>query len=411
MSINKTRHHFSFCYSMKQRLFYNLAITAWAGFFSVSIFGCNSDTRQQAQSVSIQETADLAREQVIIKFAKGFTLSNHDHFRVLNIFTNSGIDKDSTTYLLLERGTPIPEGFENTNVITTPIRSLVAMSSMHVGMLQFLEAESVLVGLSNTQYVFSQKVIAKIDSGKISEIGHDQGINQEKLIVLKPDLLMTMGSPNATSKQYPVVAQAGIPMLANSEWLETTPLARAEWVKLLAVLLHKESIANEKFGQIEEKYNALLQLTSNVSKHPTIVSGINTKDTWYMPSGENYMALFFANAGGSYPWKNTKGLGSVALNFEAVYPEALKADFWLNVGFDPKDTKKSLLALDKRYADFNAFKKGNIYSYNNSVNNKGSNDFFESGLMAPEVILADIIKILHPELLPKHQLVYYKQLQ
>ncbi len=376
----------------------------------LTVLSCNSQTSKQSETDSKEDTTQFSRENIEIKYAHGFTITNFNHYRIATIYSSTDTKRDSTTYLLLERGQPKPEGYDHAQLIETPIRSLVAMSSMHIGMLDFLESNAVLVGLSNTQYVYTPSVIAMIDSGKIAEIGRNQGINQEKLIVLNPDLLMTMGSSNAANKQYPSVAQAGIPMLANSEWLETTPLARAEWVKLLAVLLHKESLANEKFEILENQYNHLLQITKKLSNRPVVLSGINTKDTWYVPTGENYMAHFLMDAGGTYPWAHTQGQGSIPLNFEAVYPKALTADIWLNVGFDPNDTQSSLLGTDQRYADFKAFKTGKVYSYNNRVNDRGSNDFFESGLMAPEVVLADIIKILHPQLLPNHGLVYYKQL-
>ncbi|CAG5007668.1 hypothetical protein DYBT9275_04100 [Dyadobacter sp. CECT 9275] len=374
------------------------------------VAGCYTSTKENTERTSASSPTNY-KNQVRIKHAKGFTVQYHDHYKIVNIINPFSSSADSSGYLLLERGTDRPTGYEKHQLIEIPIRSMVAMSSMHIGLLGFLDAEQVLTGLGDLQYVFSPEVIKMIDSGKITQIGRNQGINAEKLISLHPDLVMDMGSPAGQTDQHPVLLQAGIPVLTNSEWVETSPLARAEWVKLLAVLLNKEELANARFDRIEKEYKRLVSLAKNATDKPGILSGLNTKDVWFMPTGDNFMSVFFEDAGGNYPWKNTHGTGSLTLNFETVYPEALLADFWLNVGFSNQDTRNSILQQDTRYSDFRAFKKGQMYSYNNRVNGRGANDFFESGVVAPEVVLADLIRILHPDLLPEHELVYYRQLK
>jgi iron complex transport system substrate-binding protein len=133
------------------------------------------------------------------------------------------------------------------------------------------------------------------------------------------------------------------------------------------------------------------------------------KGTWYLPAGDSYMAHFIEDAGGGYKWADTKGDGSLGLNFEAVAPEALTADYWLNIGY--VDTREGIAAKDPRYASFQSFKTGKLYNNNKKTNDLGSNDYWESGAVNPDVVLADMISILHPELLPGRTLVYYKQLK
>jgi iron complex transport system substrate-binding protein len=287
---------------------------------------------------------------------------------------------------------------------------MVLMSSMHVGLAGFLGAEEQIIGLGNLKYVSSPKVIQRIDAGKIQEIGHDQTLNEEQLVALQPDLLMATGSPTAQLNRYQTLRNAGVPVLINSEWVERTPLGRAEWVKLMAALLNKEAFVNQKFEQVEREYNRLTALSRSVTFKPTLISGMNAKDAWFVPDGDSYVTRFFLDAGGTYPWVNRRTTGSLPLNFEAVYPIALKADYWLNIGLNGVDSKKDVLAKDIRYADFNPFKSGQLYSYGKRVNSRGANDYWESGAVNPHRVLADLIKILHPELLPKHQLIYYKQL-
>lgn len=374
-------------------------------------FGCRSDSEKHSETTSATDSNDLYLQKVTVQFAEGFAIQYHPHFKTVQIFNRFETGTDTTKYLLLERGTPKPSGYLNHQIIEIPVKRLALTSSMHIGLLDYLEAENVLVGLSSLQYVYSPKVISMIDSAKVAEIGKDQGINEEKLITLHPDLIMTTGSSISKADQYRTLAEAGIPVLNNSEWIEKSPLARAEWVKLMAALLNKEEFVNKKFAETVASYEKLTQLTLTAASKPTTLSGLNTKDIWYVPSGDSYMARFIKDAGGVYPWDSTKNVGSVPLSFESVYPIALKADYWINVGFDAKDTRASISGMDKRYSDFKSFKNGKVFGYTARVNTRGSNDYFESGNMKPDVILADLVHIFHPNLLPDHQLVYYRQLK
>lgn len=379
-----------------------------------SLVFCQSCTKKSSQTDQIQTTPDgrnYFTHKVEIHHAKGFQIRYHDNYKVvtiLNPFEKSG---DKVEYLLLQRGTTAPKGFDPARTIEIPIRSLVAMSSMHVGLIDFLNEQKVLVGLGNLKYVSSPEVIKLITAGKIQEVGKDQGINEEKLVEMHPDLVMTTGSTISKMERYTTLTAAGVPVLINSEWVERTPLGRAEWVKLVAALMNKESIVNEKFAEVEKEYKRLTDLAKTVKTKPSIITGMNSKDAWFVPNGDSYMAQFFKDAGAAYHWEQTKATGSLPLNFETVYPIALNADYWLNVSIMGIAGKKELAQKDVRYADFKAFKENKIYSYNKRINDRGSNDYWESGAVNPHVVLADLIKILHPELLPDHQLVYYNPIR
>ncbi|MFT4032090.1 MAG: ABC transporter substrate-binding protein [Siphonobacter sp.] len=350
-------------------------------------------------------------ERVQIKHARGFRIKYYPTHKEVELVSPLEKGKDVVRYALVSRGAPHPKGFSPNQIIEIPLRSLVVMSSMHIGLVEFLQSESILVGLGNIQYVYSPKVIQLINQKKIVEIGKDQTINDELIITMKPDLVMAVGQPNSQLDRYKTLNAAGIPVLANSEWVETTPLGRAEWVKLMAILVNKEHLVNEKFAAIEKEYNRLKTLTQHTKTKPSIITGTSYKDSWYVPNGNSFMAQFFRDAGISYHWNATRASSSLPLNFEAVYPIGLKADYWLNVGISGSDTKKDILAKDKRYADFKAFKTGRLYSYSNRINSRESNDFWESGTVNPHLVLADLIRIVHPDLLPHHQLYYYKQLK
>lgn len=379
--------------------------------FAFTILGCGSGTEKNTKTTSPTNDTKGSDQKVDVKHAKGFSIQYIDNYKVVKILSPFEKTTDTTTYILVQRGNNPPKVSSKDIVIEIPVRSLALTSSMHIGLLSYLNSESVLTGLSSLQYVYSPKVIAMIDSGKVTEIGKDQTINQEKLVSMQPDLMMTTGNPSSKKEHYQLLSDAGIPVISNSEWVENTPLGRAEWVKLMAALLNEEELVNKKFAQTEAEYTRLTALASKAKTKPLVLSGLNMKDVWYMPNGNSYMAQFLKNAGGDFPWQATKEAGSLPLSFESVYPVALKADYWMNIGYDSRDTRNSILSQDKRYSDFKAFKTGKMYSYCNRTNSRGSNDFFESGNVEPEVILSDLIHIFHPELLPNHVLVYYKQLQ
>ncbi|KAA0990080.1 ABC transporter substrate-binding protein [Dyadobacter aurulentus] len=374
----------------------------------VLLQGCNTDKTSQEQQQGRQGKTSYS-DTTGVRYAKGFSIRYFDQYKIVSI-KSADPNSPEDQYILLEKGISRPEGFPDAQVIQIPLKSMVAMSSMHIGLLEFLGAESILTGLGSLQYVYSPSVNGMIKGGKVAEVGRDNGLNQEKLVEMHPDLVMTVGAPGAKKDSYTILKQAGIPVLANSEWIETTPLARMEWVKLAAALLNKEKVVNEKFDVIEKEYHRLTRLAGSVSTKPSVISGLNIKDIWFLPNGENYMSQFLKDAGADYYWGNTRGGGSLSLSFETVYPKALEAQYWVNVGFDKNDTRKSILAQDSRYTDFKAAKSGKMYSYNSRVNAQGANDFFESGTINPHTVLADLIHIFHPELLPGHQLVYYKQL-
>ncbi|MDO7742772.1 MAG: ABC transporter substrate-binding protein, partial [Pedobacter sp.] len=360
------------------------------------------------QRATDKKQHDLKTGSAEIKYARGFNIDYYDGYKLVSIYSGSSTKKDTVQYVLLSEGKTPPVGYKKSQIIHIPLKKLVAMSSMHVALADFAGSADAIVGLGSLKYVSSPVVRANIKAGKVKEVGIDGTMNDEVLISMKPDLLMVMGNPDAKFSKYETLSGAGVPVMLNSEWLETTPLGRAEWVKLMAALMNKESQVNAKFAAVEKEYNKLAEIGRKALNKPAVISGMPYKGTWYVPDGDSYMVVFLKDAGTTYKWGNVHGTGSLALNFEAVAPEALKADFWLNIGY--VDSKKDISAQDARYAAFKPFKTGKLFNYNKRVNDIGSNDYWESGAVSPQLILADLIRILHPELLPDYQLVYYKQL-
>ena len=341
-----------------------------------------------------------------VQYAKGFTIAYVGNYKVVTILSPFEQKATAARYLLVPRGTARPAGYADCRVIETPIRSLVAMSSMHVALADFLGAADVLVGLGDLKYASAPRVRQRIAEGKIFEAGLGKQLNNELLITRHPDLVMTTGWPGEGLTRFQTLSAAGVPVMINSEWVETTPLARAEWVKVLAALLNKEDLVNEKFGRVAREYQRLAALAQTAARRPSVVVGTPFKDVWYVPDADSYMAQFLRDANAAYHWDQTKSpSGSLALSFEAVAPVALAADFWLHTG--SLTSKAGLLAQDARFAAFAPYKANRVFNNNRRTNAQGANDYWESGALRPDVVLADLIRILHPGLLPRGPLYYY----
>ena len=350
------------------------------------------------------------RGRTTVDFAKGFTISYVPGGKVVTILSPFEQKTTATRYLLVPRGAARPKGYADAIVIETPLRTLVGLSSMHVALVDFLGAADVLVGLGNLKYASAPRVRQRIAAGKIIEAGQGKELNNEQLIAQHPDLVMATGWPGEGLTRYQTLQAAGVPVMINSEWVESTPLGRAEWVKVVAVLLNKEDLVNQKFGQVVRDYQRLAALGHRAAKKPSIVVGLPFKDVWHVPDADSYMAQFLRDAGTTYQWDKTKSpQGSLPLSFETVAPVALTADYWLHTG--SASTKAEVLAQDARYAAFAPFKTGRLYNNNRRTNAQGSNDYWESGAVRPDLVLSDLIRILHPELLPTWQLYYYQQVK
>jgi cobalamin transport system substrate-binding protein len=376
---------------------------SFALLFALFFMACGNP-REQSSTASIPVKA-----RTILRYARGFRIDYYNGFREVSVVNHISGKTDTLHYLLVDSGGTLPEGISGIPVIQTPVKQFVVQSSAHVGLLEFAGVADRITGLGSFQYIYSPVVREGIRTGRVKQIGIDNQINSELVISMHPGVLIAMTNPDAAFGQYKAVIEAGIPVLPDAEWMETTPLGRAEWVKLIGALVDREDSVGRQFDSVAQRYRKLAAIGSSAAVKPTVIVNMPFKGSWYLPGGGNYMTQLLRDAGAIYPWADTKGANSLVLNFEAVAPVALKADYWLNVGY--VDSRKELLAKDIRYSGFHSFQTDALYNFNKRVNDIGSNDFWESGLVNPQLVLADLIRILHPGLLPADSLYYYKQLK
>lgn len=352
---------------------------------------------------------DYFPEKVTLTHTTNFTVEYHNNYKVVTVLMPYPGASQSIQYVLVQCGTPAPSGYSEEQIIYVPVKSIVTMSTTYLPFLDELGLLDRLVGLDDVTYVSNPTVLQMAAEGKLATIGYGASVNVEKAIELSPDIIMTYGSGMPEYDAFPVLQKAGLKVVINAEWMDTSPLGRAEWGKFIALFFNQEAAAEALFAEKVQKYEQLKALTAGITERPTVFTGLPYQGIWSVPGGQSFAAAFLRDAGASYLWADDSSTGSLYLSFEAVFEKAQNADFWINLGF--VSTLADLQAMDPRYAEFAAFQKGNVWNYDARLSPNGGNDYFESAVAHPELVLADLIKIFHPELLPDHQLVYYRQVK
>ncbi len=352
---------------------------------------------------------DYFPEKAALTHTDGFTIEYFNNYKVITVKTPYPGATESMQYVLVQCGTPAPEGFLDEQIIEVPVQTIVTMSTSYLPFLDELGVLDRLVGLDDATYVSNPTVLKMAEEGKLTMLGYGSGVNVEKALELSPDLIMTYGSGAPEYDAHPVLIEAGLKTVVNAEWLDTSPLGRAEWGKFIATFFNKEADAEALFAEKVQKYEELKSLAAAVTEKPTVFTGSAYQGTWNVPGGNSFAAAFLKDAGAEYLWADDTSSGSLPLAFEAVFEKAQNADYWVNVGFF--FTLADLTAADARYADFAAYKNGSVWNNDAKTSPNGGNDYYESAVAHPEVVLADLIKIFHPDLLPDHELVYYRQLK
>ncbi|MFN6559284.1 MAG: ABC transporter substrate-binding protein [Nostoc sp. ChiSLP01] len=367
------------------------------------------DNNNNACIQNYDPNTDYFPNKIKIAHATGLTVEYHKHYKIITIKNPWQNAKTGFQYVLVQCGTPTPSGFNQAQIIPVPVNSIVSLSTTHLPHLAKLKIVDKLIGISDIKQVNTPDIVNKIQAGKVSEIGNNSNINIEKLLELNPDLVTSYGTGDSQTDSYQKLTEAGLKVAINAEYMEDTPLGRSEWLKFTALFFNKEQQAEQIFGEITKKYETIAEKAKSLKNRPSVFVGFNFKGTWYMPGGKSYVAKYLADAGANYLWSDDKSSGSLPLSFEVVLERANNADYWLNFRQNWRKIE-DLIAEDNRYADFNALKQKNLYNNNARINANGGNDYWEGGISNPDIVLSDLIEILHPEILPNYKLFYYRQL-
>lgn len=343
------------------------------------------------------------------QYAKGFHREKIGDITRLDVFNPWENARNFTfSYYLIPKNVEIPDSLRNKQIIRIPVERVVVLSTTHIGFIEKLGFESSIIGVSGKDFVTNQMIRNRIEQGSVADVGYDQNLNYELLLQLKPDLVLAYGIGSDVAAHLSKMKDLNIPVVINAEYLEETPLGRAEWLIFIGSLFAEDNHAQHIFDEIVHEYETLKSKVDSTRMKPVILTGVPYKDNWWVPGGKSYMANLIADAGGDYLWKDNPSRESFVVSLENAIVKANKADFWINTG--QTNSIEDILAGDRRFEIIPALQNKMIYNDNNRINATGGNEVWETGSANPQDLLRDLIAIFHPELIVEKDLHYYKKL-
>lgn len=307
------------------------------------------------------------------------------------------------SYFISRNGEQAPAGFTGPT-IPAGAKQIVCMSSSYIAMLDALGQADRIVAVSGIDYVSNPYIIAHKDS--IKDMGPE--MNYELLLGLKPDVVLLYGIGDAQTAVTDKLKELSIPYMYVGEYLEESPLGKAEWMVALSELTDSREKGIEIFSEIPKRYQTLKDLTASVEQRPTVMFNTPWNDSWIMPSTKSYMAQLVNDAGADYIYKENTSNSSAPIGLETAYGLIQKADYWINVGM--ASTLDELKAVNPKFTDAKSVREKTAYNNNLRLTATGGNEYWESAVVRPDIVLRDLIHIFHPELV-SDSLYYYRHLE
>jgi iron complex transport system substrate-binding protein len=331
-----------------------------------------------------------------LRYARAFDIEATESGAVARVMNPWRGSSRTFTYVFYRKGSPRPVRPDpSAIVIETPIRKAVALSTPYVAAIETLGALDSLVGVDNAAYIYSSGARSRLAAGKAIETSRNGKANVELLLKMSPDAVFAYGTGGEWDV-HPALAKAGLPVIVCAEWMEDSPLGRAEWLKFFALFYNASDTAEAAFDAIEREYSAerdrvRAEGLSSGKKRPSVLANAPFQGAWNLPGGKSYAAALIEDAGGDYLWADDPGPGGISLSVEAVYRRAARADVWINPG--TAASLAELAALDPRFRRINALARGAVFSNSRRVLPSGANDYFESAVLSPQILLKDLAAI------------------
>lgn len=344
-------------------------------------------------------------DTLTLKYADGFSIRYFNSYKEVVVYSPWVKGTEYARYYLvdnMEIKTPA-----NGTKVLIPLKTLASTSVTHIEFLNLLGELHTITGVCSPGIIYNPTVLKRIAEGRIADLGDAFSINVERTLQLNPGAVMMSGY-NQNDQYAKRVSQAGIPVIFNNEWMETSLLARAEWIKFVGVFFNKEKMADSIFKGIDKRYNEIKARAAKVKNKPNIMAGSNFRGTWYMPAGHSFMGRLFEDAGARYYFSSDTTSGSLPLNVESVLKNFSQTDVWLNCSFS---SINDLVKADSKHALFRPVILKQVYNFNKRKIPSGANDFWESAVARPDILLSDVIAILHPDIMPGYTLVYGERLK
>ena len=339
-----------------------------------------------------------------LKYAENLTLIKGEGYteaRLRNPWDTTAILR---TYILVEKDKPMPDHLPPGTIVRTPLSKALVYTGVHCALIHELGMVKSIGGICELQYIKVPEIIEGCRKGTIVNAGEGTNPDIEKIIDLHPDALLL--SPYENSGGHGQVEKLKVPIIECADYMETSALGSAEWIRFYGLLFHQQAKADSIFAIVEKNYNELKALASSQAKKPKVMCELKSGSAWYVPGGRSTTGKLYKDAGGDYLFDSYPNSGAVPLSFETVFDKAQDADVWLMKYNQPSDKTMAGIREDySPYANFEAFKKRNIYHSNTSYK-----EYYEDFPFHPDLVLKDLIKIFHPSLLPEYELKYFSKL-
>lgn len=308
-------------------------------------------------------------------------------------------------YVLMPDGVELPPDAPDAEVVRVSLKNSAVYTSVLCGLIDELDAMAAVKGVCDLQYIYIDKVQQGVSGGSIADLGSSMTPDIEKLVDIHPDAMFI--SPFENSGSYGKLGKLHIPIIECADYMETSPLGRAEWIRFYGLLFGKQKEADSIFAAVEKNYNAMKKLAAKQPRKPTVVTEMKTGSTWYIAGNNSTVGRLIADAGGTYIFNDLKTSGAVPYSPEQAFAKAQKADFWLIKYSQASDmTMDELAAAWSSNKHIAAFRNGNVYGCN-----LAKTHFYEETPFHPDVLLRNIINIFHPGVVGDADMKYYKRLQ
>lgn len=350
------------------------------------------------------ESNDTPQQIVPVKYARGYKLTQGKGYICAELTYPWDTTRLLNTYILVHKDSALPDPLPKGTLVRVPLENTLVFSSVHCSLLQELGKSDAIGGVCDSQYIYNDSLQSRLRNGTLIDAGSSLTPDMERIIAMQPEAILL--SPYENSG-YDRLQRTGIPIIECADYLETSPLGRAEWMRFFGLLYGCAAQADSLFSTVEKAYTDIKERMATVSDRPTVISERRTGAVWYMPGGKSYMAALFADAGSSYPWSDNNDVGSMALSFESVLEKGRDADFWL-IKYNASDEMSytDLAAEYAPYQRFKAFTERRIFACNSD-----KCPYYEETPFHPDRLLRDFATIFHPELFGDYTPYYYHPLE
>lgn len=343
-------------------------------------------------------------------YAEKFTVEKIGSYRLISVHAPwQNASDNSFRYLTGSDPQGIPDSLSHHTFIQTPVDRAVIMSTTFISFLDTLGVLHTVKGVSGGSNIYHPSLRKRFGSGEVREVGYDHSMNYEVLVDLRPDVVFMFGVQSGIMQTIRKLEEIGIPVVICADYLEPHPLGRSEWLKFFAAFYEKEQQADRIFAGIAERYNAIAEAASGSSSRPSVLLGLPWKDTWYIAGGRSFAAQLINDAGGRYIFDDEDHTEAKPVSIEKVFMRGLEADLWINPGV--ATSRRIILDHDRRFEMLNAFQQNRVFNHTKRVSPGGGNDYWESGVLRPDLVLEDLAAIFRDQHVNNNALFFYERLK